>query len=80
MTNDDLPTEYYGGGWHVPTADGPDPLAVVRYDDVTGLWVWWGLGLMSEEPTYDEARESAERWVVTRLNGARLFEKEEFTR
>jgi hypothetical protein len=59
-------TEYFDGAWHVPDADGPEPLAVVTYTDEpspeTGHvgWCWWALGKMGDADSYDDARGRAE--------------------
>jgi hypothetical protein len=59
-------TEYFDGAWHVPDADGPEPLAIVTYADEpspeTGHvgWCWWALGRMGDADSYDDARGRAE--------------------
>lgn len=61
----EVPTEFYGGEWHFPEAEGPDPLAVITYSwdpsPETGHvgWMWWALGAMGDAPTYEAARDAA---------------------
>lgn len=75
LTLSDMATEYFEGEWHVPTADGPEPWAVVTYTEEpspeTGCvgWCWWALGQMGDAPTYEAAKLKAETWIRARMNG-----------
>ena len=72
----ELPTEFFEGEWRFPTADGPEPWAVITYADEpspeTGHvgWCWWALGQMGDAPTYEEAKRKAEAQIQARINSA----------
>lgn len=70
----DVPTEFFEGEWRFPTADGPEPLAVITYAEEpspeTGHvgWCWWALGAMGDAATYEDAREAAEAVMRRRMD------------
>lgn len=70
-----LATEYVEGEWIVPTADCPEPAAVVTYasepSPETGHvgWCWWALGRMGESASYEEAKAAAEAVVRRVIDG-----------
>jgi len=69
----EVPTEYVEGEWCWPTADGPEPGAVITFttepSPETGHvgWCWWALGDMGDATTYDEARQKAESSLRLRV-------------
>lgn len=59
-------TEFWGGEWHVPTAEGPPPSAVVTAPtDVIPHWQWWAAGKMGDAPSYDAACKEAVDYIRT---------------
>lgn len=60
-----MATEYFEGEWLVPTADGPEPWALVTYAEEpspeTGHvgWCWWARGVMGDAESYEDAKRQA---------------------
>lgn len=68
---DAMATEYFEGEWIVPTADGPEPWAVVvpRTRPAPG-WTWWAQGVIGESDSYEEAKAAAVKALWGRIGVA----------
>ncbi len=66
----EVPTELVNGEWRWPDVEGAPPAAVITYTEEpspeTGHagWCWWAMGSMGDAPSYEAARESADRAIA----------------